>query len=128
MNKDWAEKVETACIFEYIADPTGENLIQERVYDKDKNVICIYSRTPIGKDKTGRQQFIGSYKDCYGLPAEMRRDTTNTYTYGTLVMLTEDKWGNDSVIEYMDAKGRKKVNSDSADVEVYVYDKVGNKV
>ena len=124
-NKDWAEKVETACIFEYIADPTGENLIQERVYDKDKNVICIYSRTPIGKDETGRQQYIGSYKDCYGLPAEMRRDTTNTYTYGTLVMLTEDKWGNDSVIEYMDAKGRKKVNSDSADVEVYVYDKVG---
>ena len=124
-NKDWAEKVETACIFEFIADPTGENVIQERVYDKDKNVICIYSRTPIGKNKVGRQQYIGSYKDCYGLPAEMRKDTTGTYTYGTLVMLTEDKWGNDSVIEYMDAKGRKKVNSDSADVEVYVYDKVG---
>lgn len=124
-NKDWAEKVETACIFEFIADPTGENVIQERVYDKDKNVICIYSRTPIGKNKAGRQQYIGSYKDCYGLPAEMRKDTTGTYTHGTLVMLTEDKWGNDSVIEYMDAKGRKKVNSDSADVEVYVYDKVG---
>ena len=127
-NKDWAEKVETACIFEFIADPTGENVIQERAYDEDMNVIYIYSRTPIGKNKAGRQQYIGSYKDCYGLPAEMRRDTTGTYTHGTLVMLTEDKWGNDSVIEFMDAKGRKKLNADSADIEVFVHDRIGREI
>ncbi|MBO4315681.1 MAG: hypothetical protein J5867_06955, partial [Prevotella sp.] len=124
-NKEWAEKVESACIFEFIADATGEHVIQERAYDKDMNVIYIYSRTPIGKNKSGRQQYVGSYKDSYGLPAEMRKDTTGRYTYGTLVMLTEDKWGNDSVIEYIDAKGQKKVNSDGADMEIYVHDQLG---
>ena len=125
-NQEWAEKLKTTCIYEFIADPTGEIIIQERAYDEDMNVIYIYSRTPIGEDKYGHQQYVGSYKDIYGLPAEMRKDTTGTYTYGTLVMLTEDKWGNDSVVEYMDAKAKKKLNSDGVAMEIYVQDKEGH--
>lgn len=124
-NADWVDRIKTECIYEFIADPTGKNVIQERAYDKDMNIIYTYSRTPIGKDSLGHNRYVGSYKDCYGLPAEMRKDTTNTYTYGTLVMLTEDIWGNDSIIEYMDAKGLKKLNSDKAAMEVFVCNKDG---
>lgn len=125
-NKDWVEKIKTGCIYEFIADPTGKNVIQERVYDKDMNIIYTYSRTPIGTDSLGHNKYVGSYKDSYGLPAEMRKDTTDTYTYGTLVMLTEDVWGNDSIIEYMDAKGLKKPNSDGVAMEVFICDKDGH--
>lgn len=124
-NTDWVDKIKTECIYEFIADPTGKNVIQERAYDKDMNIIYTYSRTPIGKDSSGHNRYVGSYKDYYGLPAEMRKDTTNTYTYGTLVMLTEDIWGNDSIIEYMDAKGLKKPNSDGVAMEVFVCNKDG---
>lgn len=125
-NQEWAEKVKASCIYESIPDPMGTKVIQERAYDADMNVLYIFSQTPIGKAPNGRQQYVGSYKDIHGLPAEMRKDTTGTYTYGTLVMLTEDQWGNDSIIQYMDAKGRKKLNSDGVPMEIYVYDKEGH--
>lgn len=127
-NTDWVEKIKTECIYEFISDPTGKNVIQERAYDKDMNIVYTYSRTPIGTDSLGHNKYVGSYKDCYGLPAEMRKDTTNTYTYGTLVMLTEDIWGNDSIIEYMDAKGLKKVNADGVAMEVFICDKEGHQL
>lgn len=127
-NTDWVEKIKAECIYEFISDPTGKNVIQERAYDRDMNIIYTYSRTPIGSDSLGHNKYVGSYKDCYGLPAEMRKDTTSTYTYGTLVMLTEDIWGNDSIIEYMDAKGLKKLNSDGAAMEVYICDKDGHQL
>lgn len=122
-NQEWAEKLKTSCIFELVTDPTGETVIQERAYDKDRNIVYIYSRTPIGKDKNGRNRFIGSYKDSYGMPAEMRNDSL--YTYGTLVRLTEDQWGNDSIIEYLDAKGIRKLNSEGVAMEVFICNKEG---
>lgn len=124
-NKEWIEKIQTECIYEFISDPSGKNVIQERAYDKDMNLVHTCSRTPIGKDKNGKNRFVGSYRDFYGLPAEMREDDKERYTYGTLVMLTEDQWGNDSIVEYMDAKGIKKLNSDGVAMEIYVYDKDG---
>jgi hypothetical protein len=117
-DKNWIQKVKTGCICEIISDPQGENVVQERVYDKDMNLVYSFSHTPIGKRK-----YIGTYKDVYGLPAEMRRDST--FTYGTLVVITEDKWGNDSTIEYVDAKGVPKNNSNGAGMQICVYDKNG---
>ncbi len=118
-NSDWIEKLNTACIWEFIADYTGETIVQERAYDEDMNIIFTFSRVPIGNG-----QYNCSYKDCYGLPAEMRND--EDYTYGTLVRITEDQWGNDSVIQYIDAKGLYKLNSDSVAMEVYIHDKYGH--
>ena len=117
-DQKWIEKVNTGCISEIIADPLGENVVQERVYDKDNNLVFSFSRTPIGENK-----YIGTYKDVYGLPAEMRKDST--FTYGTLVVITEDKWGNDSTIEYVDAKGVPKENSNGVGMSFYIYDKNG---
>lgn len=118
-NSDWVEKLKTACIWEFIADYTGETIVQERAYDEDMNIIFTFSRVPIGNG-----QYNCSYKDCYGLPAEMRND--EDYTYGTLVRITEDQWGNDSVMQYIDAKGLPKLNSDSVAMEVYICDKYGH--
>lgn len=120
-NAEWIEKLKTNCIYEFVPDPSGKNVIQERVYDKDGNIVYTYSRVPIGDG-----QYIGSYKDCYGLPAEMRKDSL--FTYGTLVRLTEDRWGNDSIVEYIDAKGRRKPNSDGVAMEAFAYDRYGHVV
>lgn len=117
-DQKWIAKVNKGCIHEMIADPLGENVVQERVYDKDNNLVFSFSRTPIGENK-----YIGTYKDVYGLPAEMRKDST--FTYGTLVVITEDKWGNDSTIEYVDAKGVPKENSNGVGMSFYIYDKNG---
>lgn len=119
----WVAKLKTTCIFELIPDPSGINIIQERALDKDGNIVYLFSRTPIGSDADGNEQYVGSYKDCYGLPAEMRKDPG--YTYGTLVMITEDKWGNDWIIEYMDAAGMTKPNSYGVSAECFVYDAEG---
>lgn len=117
--QEWVEKLKTSCIYEFVADPSGRVIIQERAYDKDMNLIYAFSRVPIGK-----HTFVGSYKDSYGLPAEMRKDPT--YSYGTLVKLTEDQWGNDSIVEYIDSKGKAKPNSDDAAMEVFICDKYGH--
>lgn len=118
-NREWIDKLRTSCIYEFIADYTGKNIVQERAYDKEMNLIYTYSRVPVGNN-----QYIGSYKDSYGLPAEMRND--GEYTYGTLVRITEDEYGNDATIQYIDAKGVPKLNSDSADMEHFVYDRYGH--
>ena len=118
-NSDWVEKLNTVCIWEFVVDYTGRTIVQERAYDEDMNIIFTFSRVPIGNN-----QYNCSYKDCFGLPAEMRTD--EDYTYGTLVRITEDKWGNDSVIQYIDAKGLPKLNSDGAAMEVYIQDKYGH--
>ena len=115
----WTEKLKTSCIYEFVADPSGKVIVQERAHDKDRNLIYTYSRVPIGN-----RQFIGSYKDANGLPAEMRKDPN--YSYGTLVRLTEDKWGNDSVVEYIDSKGKAKPNGDGVAMEVYICDRMGH--
>lgn len=119
---DWAAKLKTSCVYEFIADPSGKEIIQERAYDKWGNLVYVYSRVPSG-NKEKKRQYIGSYKDCYGLPAEMRKDSL--FTYGTLVRLTEDRWGNDSIVEYIDAKGKPKLNSDSVAMEVFICDRYG---
>ena len=38
-NSDWVEKLKTACIWEFIADYTGETIVQERAYDENMNII-----------------------------------------------------------------------------------------
>ena len=118
-NKEWVEKLKTCCIYEFVADPTGKAIIQERAYDKDMNLVYTYSRVPSGKGV-----YIGSYKDSNGLPAEMRKEPS--YSYGTLVRLTEDQWGNDSIVEYIDSKGKAKPNSDGAAMAVFTSDNLGH--
>lgn len=125
-NSEWVKKLENNCIIELIADPQGINVIQERVYDDHQNLLFVYSRTPIGLDEHGKREYIGTYKDMYGLPAEMRK--SEGYTYGTIVKIIEDTWGNDSIMEYLDAKGVNKLNADSVYRSVHIHDKNGQEL
>lgn len=122
-SKEWKKDLNEGCIILLIADPTGDNVIQERCCDEKGNVIYIFSRTPIGEEN-GRPVFFGTYRDKNGLPAEMRQ--AEGYNYGTTVRITEDIWGNDSIIQLQDAKGSPKQNADGAYRSVYTHDKQGN--
>lgn len=118
VNRVWAERLEDVCQYEFVEDPVTGDMVQERAYDENMNIVYTFSRV-----KVGDRKFVGSYRDAQGLPAEMRSDSL--YTYGTLIAITEDVWGNDSVLEYVDAKGVKKRNSDGAGMSVHVYDEYG---
>lgn len=119
VNNAWEEKLNGACIYEFIADPSGKNIIQERAFDKNYNLLYAFSKIPVGSNK-----FIGSYKDINGLPAEMRNE--RGYKYGTLALITEDDYGYENRVEYIDAQGNNKPNADGAFAEIYEYDRTGN--
>lgn len=118
-NKDWVKRLKTVCQYEYIEDPIMGTFVQERAYDKNRTLVYTFSRMNIGNNK-----YLGTYKDAYGFPAEMRVDSA--YTYGTLAVITEDIWGNDSIIEFVDPKGKPKDNNDGVGMEVLVGDKYGH--
>ena len=117
---DWVEKIRTITRVDMIPDASGEQVVQERAYDKDGKLVYSFSVSPI--DDSGKK-FVGSYKDFYGLPAEMRMD--KSYSYGTLIYIERDRWGNDSLLRYMDSKGFVKPNSDGVYAENFIYDEYG---
>lgn len=47
VNRQWIEKLQSGCSYEFIADPSGKKIIQERAYDKDGNIVYTFSRVPI---------------------------------------------------------------------------------
>ena len=116
----WRLKMQSLCRIDLISDPLGEKVIQERAYDSDGDLVFSFSIFPI--DSNGKV-FVGNYRDCYGLPAEMRPD--KEFSYGTLVYIERDKWGNDSIVKYMDSKGYVKPNSDGVYCHQYIYDELG---
>ncbi len=117
--QEWKDKAGTACVHEFVSDPTGREIVQEIAYDDQHHVVFTYSRVP-----AGRNQYLGSYRDHNGLPVEMLND--DEATYGTLIRITEDRWGNDSVLQFVDAAGKVKLNADSAAMEVRVCDRYGH--
>lgn len=118
-NEEWKEKLAGSCIFEFIPDATGENIVQERAFNKDGELLYSYSPISIGD-----RRIIGSYRDINGYPAEMRKDAD--HAFGTLVLITQDEYGHDHIIQNIDSKRQPKPNSDGAYAEIYDYDKAGH--
>ena len=125
-DRQWVERLKHTAILEIVPDVGGERVVQERVYDSAHNIVYIYTVTPIGTDSLGHPRYVGTYRNAIGHFADMRPDTTGTYTYGTLVMLTHDRCGHDSIVEFMDAKGLKRPNADGVAMESRVYDDAGD--
>ncbi len=119
-NKDWTKKIFWTCRLDFISDPVGENVIQERAYNSSGNLVYSFSISPLNSNSS---VFVGSYRDMYGLPAEMRND--KDFSYGTLVYLERDKWGNDSIVKFMDSKGYVKPNYSGVYCEQFIYDEFG---
>lgn len=125
VNESWKERLSSTSYIELAATPDGYDFMQERAYDTGGALVYTFSRTPLPRTAGEPARYVGSYRDADGLPAEMRRDTTGVYTYGTLVSITEDRWGTDSLIEYMDARGLKKANCDGVAAERFIYNQRG---
>jgi hypothetical protein len=83
--------------FEY-SDFEGENVVEERAYDDDSNLLYSLQYNPISDGR-----IIASYTDSSGLPIEFSEDAN--YTYGSVCAITYDKYGYDGLVEYMDAAG-----------------------
>lgn len=120
INDTWKGPVSLSCVFDLIPDPTGNNVVQERAYDAEGTLLYTYSRVPIGDNK-----FIGSYKDSRGMPAEMRKEESK-FSYGTLVLITQDANGYEQRIEFIDSEGRHKNNAFGAFAEMFERDQRGN--
>lgn len=117
-DENWNEKVQLTCGFDMVADASGREVLQERAYDAEGNLVYVFSRT-----KVADRKYICAYMDGTGLPAEMR--TNEGYTYGTLASLWENANGYVCRSSFVDAEGRAKPNHDLADCSRYIYDANG---
>lgn len=120
VNSSWKDRLKSTSYVELASTPDGRDFMQERAYDAEGGLVYTFSRTPLPRVAGEAARYVGSYRDANGLAAEMRRDITGLYTYGTLVSITEDCWGTDSLIEFMDARGLKKANSEGVAAERYI--------
>lgn len=114
-NEDWRRKLKTVAQWIQIPDLGGNLVVEERAYDAAGNMV--YSFIPV-LNADGR--VTGSYNDAWGMPADLREDSTTTY--GSVVRITYDRAGRDSIIDYLDGQGLRKYNADGVDQQRYLYD------
>ncbi|MBQ6307719.1 MAG: hypothetical protein IJK78_14280 [Bacteroidales bacterium] len=120
-NKEWREKLLTVGQWVFYSDLSGENVVEERAYEaKEKNAKLIYSMQPVRNDSS---HVTIAYTDSYGYPADMNEDYR--FTYGSVVYITYDKQGFDSIIDYLDGEGYRKPNTNGVDQTRNVYDDKG---
>lgn len=122
-NQEWADKLKSACYWEFLADGTGKKCIMERAHDEDGNLIYCYMPTYVSDN-----EIIGQYIDAWGLPAAFRVDSVDNGN-GTmiaqkqikLIYIMLDKNGNDSVMQHRDSYGLPCPNADGAMMERNFY-------
>jgi hypothetical protein len=83
--------------FEY-SDFEGENVVEERAYDDENNLLYALQYNPISDGR-----IIASYTDSSGFPIEFSENAN--YTYGSVCAITYDQYGYDGLVEFMDAAG-----------------------
>lgn len=113
--REWVEKLRTVAQWFITSDLDGKDVVEERAYSSKGDLV--YSFMPI-KNRDGR--ITGCYNDAWGLPADMREEEESTY--GSVVCITYDKFGRDSIIDYLDGQGLRKHNNNGVDQERFVYD------
>ncbi len=117
-NKEWCELLNTVTQWLFTTNFEGDEVYEERSYDADNNMVYSYSAI---RNQDGRM--TGSYNDAWGRPADMREDSTTTY--GSVVCITYDRHGCDSIIDYLDGQGLRKYNNNGVDQTRYSYDDSG---
>lgn len=100
------------------SDLSGETVVEERAYEaKKENANLVYAFQPIYNDST---HITGSYTDSWGLPIDIN-DSGDHY-YGSVVSITLNSEGLDSIVDHIDAKGLCRYNQYGADQTRYIYD------
>ena len=117
-NQEWREKLLLVGQWEFFSDPSGENVLEERAYEaKEKDAKLVYLMQPIRNDDN---HVTITYTDSYGYPADMNED--ERFTYGSVVYITYDRNGCDSIIDYLDGEGYRKPNTNGVDQTRCIYD------
>ena len=117
-NKEWRDRLLTVGQWIFYSDLSGENVVEERAYEaKEKDAKLVYSMQPVRNDSN---HVTIAYTDSYGYPADMNED--ERFTYGSVVYITYDKHGCDSIIDFLDGEGYRKTNTNGVDQTRYVYD------
>ena len=120
-NEEWRKDLSTIGQWLFYSDLSGENVVEERAYEaKEKDAKLVYSMQPVRNDSN---HVTIAYTDSYGYPADMNEDYR--FTYGSVVYITYDKQGYDSIIDYLDGDGYRKTNTNGVDQTRYVYDDKG---
>lgn len=114
-NKEWRERLLTVCQWHFYSDFSGDNVIEERAKSDKNQLVYIMQVT-----KNDSAHVTLSYLDSWGLPADMNED--DSHIYGSVVSITYDRNGCDSIIDYLDGAGYRKSNTNGVDQERYLYD------
>ena len=117
-NKEWRDRLLTIGQWIFYSDLSGKNVVEERAYEaKSKDAKLVYSMQPVRNDSN---HVTIAYTDSYGYPADMNED--DRFTYGSVVYITYDKHGCDSIIDFLDGEGYRKPNTNGVDQTRCVYD------
>ncbi len=123
-NRAWCERLQRVGKWVLYSDASGERVVEERAFEAKKtNAELVYSMIPVRNDSN---HVTISYLDAWGYPADMNETVENTY--GSVVYITYDANGYDSVIDYLDGEGYRKTNTDGVDQKRYKHDKSGRVV
>lgn len=115
---DWIEQLKRVGWWLFMTDLSGENVVEERAYEaKADNAALIYSSQIVRTDDT---HATISYNDSWGRPADMNE--SEQYIYGSVVRITYNSCGLDSIIDYIDGAGYRKSNTNGVDQERMYYD------
>lgn len=114
----WDSRFATVGQWLITSDLAGDKVVEERAYEaKAENANLIYSFQPIYNDET---HVTGSYTDSWGLPIDI--DDNGDHYYGSVVYITLNQQGLDSIVDHIDAKGLCRYNEYGADQTRYLYD------
>lgn len=102
-NEEMKKQLRQVCQWEFIPNATGDFLLQERAYDKDKKLIYCYNR---GQTDTPKQ-VIGTFTDGLGFPIKMRDDADYFF-----IRITLDDRGFETLYEFYDEDGFMQKNKD----------------
>lgn len=114
----WDVRFSTIGQWMITSDLEGERVVEERAYEaKENNANLIYAFQPIYNDNN---HITGSYTDSWGLPIDIS-DSDDHY-YGSVVYITLNKQGLDSIVDHIDAKGLCRYNEYGVDQTRFIYD------
>lgn len=118
VNDLWDNRFSTIGQWQITSDLTGEKVVEERAYEaKSRNANLIYAFQPIYNDSI---HVTGSYTDSWGLPIDIC--DSDDHFYGSVVYITLNHMGLDSIIDHLDAKGFCRYNEYGVDQTRYLYD------
>lgn len=114
-NREWLEKVKQMCQWDFVYDNDGKNVLQERAFDAEGNIIYAFTPVPVNDSVV-----IGTYIDNNGRPSNLRGTDGSS-----LVRITRNSKGQEIRVELINERGESIPNHAGVEMECYEYDDLG---